>query len=389
MSFSTILAIVLSLCGLGASPVSNQAMLTVASQNKNFIAVDGPNLKARMDAAIRMGRSNSSGPFWTAYTFDVRPGISVDAERNEFNGNITTFSDTNIAIGTSNGVTVETRNLGIFLLHESNSEAITRVEVYNLDRKREYSGYPVYWLGRGDNQESLNFLRGQIQADQASRISEHLVVAIGLHDDPGVAGILKDFVRSSTQQRVRSTAVFWLGQVGGEQQFLSDLARNEQENTEVRKQAAFSIGVGKDKKSIMALEKLYQEVSNRTVKKEIVFAASINETRDESVNFLIKVADNDADRELKKRPSSRLGQKAGQRSLEALGNTVNDSDAETEVQKQAVFAISQRRKDESVPALIKIARTHPKAAIRKQAMFWLGQTDDDRALAFFKEILTK
>ncbi|HEY7545374.1 MAG TPA: HEAT repeat domain-containing protein [Blastocatellia bacterium] len=49
--------------------------------------------------------------------------------------------------------------------------------------------------------------------------------------------------------------------------------------------------------------------------------------------------------------------------------------------------MSQRPKDEAVPLLIKIARTHSKPEVRKQAIFWLGQTGDERALEFFKEIL--
>jgi HEAT repeat protein len=106
-------------------------------------------------------------------------------------------------------------------------------------------------------------------------------------------------------------------------------------------------------------------------------------------NFLIKVAESDGDRELRKQALFWLGQKAGQRSLEVLGNVIDKSDDDTEVQKQAVFAVSQRPKDEAVPLLIKIARTHPKPAVRKQAMFWLGQTGDERALEFFKEVLSK
>jgi HEAT repeat protein len=101
------------------------------------------------------------------------------------------------------------------------------------------------------------------------------------------------------------------------------------------------------------------------------------------------VAESDADRELRKQALFWLGQRAGKRSLEVLGNVVEKSDDDTEVQKQAVFAISQRPKDEAIPLLIKIAKTHPKPAVRKQAMFWLGQTGDERALEFFKEILAK
>jgi HEAT repeat protein len=52
-----------------------------------------------------------------------------------------------------------------------------------------------------------------------------------------------------------------------------------------------------------------------------------------------------------------------------------------------VFALSQLPKDEGVPLLIQQARTNKNAAVRKQAMFWLGQSKDPRALKFFEEIL--
>jgi HEAT repeat protein len=59
------------------------------------------------------------------------------------------------------------------------------------------------------------------------------------------------------------------------------------------------------------------------------------------------------------------------------------------VKKGAVFALSQLPKDEGVPLLIQVARTNANPAVRKQAMFWLGQTKDPRALKFFEEILFK
>ena len=44
-------------------------------------------------------------------------------------------------------------------------------------------------------------------------------------------------------------------------------------------------------------------------------------------------------------------------------------------------------KEEGVPLLINVARNNPNPAVRKQAMFWLGQSKDPRALKFFEEIL--
>ena len=42
-----------------------------------------------------------------------------------------------------------------------------------------------------------------------------------------------------------------------------------------------------------------------------------------------------------------------------------------------------------VPKLIEVAQTNHNREVRKQAMFWLGQSHDPRALAFFEKILTQ
>jgi hypothetical protein len=40
-----------------------------------------------------------------------------------------------------------------------------------------------------------------------------------------------------------------------------------------------------------------------------------------------------------------------------------------------------------VPLLIDTARRNRNPVVRKQAMFWLGQSNDPRALSFFEEVL--
>jgi HEAT repeat protein len=64
-------------------------------------------------------------------------------------------------------------------------------------------------------------------------------------------------------------------------------------------------------------------------------------------------------------------------------------DDEGEVQKAAVFALSQLPADEAVPALIKIARGHPNPEVRKNAIFWLGQSGDERAIDALVEMVKK
>lgn len=369
--------------------------LTVAdnihAQRDNFTPVDGSSLRGKLDNAISRGRAAQS-TFWAGYQFEVRPGVCVDAEFTNERGGKTIVNGTVY----SRGQRVETRNLGVFLQYTAGGNTPDRVELYNLDRHHSFSGHPVYWLGRATNDESLTLLRGLVDANSPNKVAENAVISIAMHDDSRIDGIIEGFARNSPSHKVRHSAIFWLGQMPGSHPYLGEVVRNEQEDTELRKQAAFALGISSDPQAMTSLQSIYGTINNREVKKQVIFAAFVNKDDEEKrrdnvegTNFLIRVAETDSDIELKKQALFWLGQKAGQRSLDVLGKTVDSDDADTEVQKQAVFAISQRPKDEAVPLLIKIAKTHSKAEVRKQAMFWLGQTGDPRALDFFKEVLSK
>ena len=84
-----------------------------------------------------------------------------------------------------------------------------------------------------------------------------------------------------------------------------------------------------------------------------------------------------------------LGQAAGDAATRGLTDLVDDTSVAVEVKESAVFALSQRPRDEGVPALIRIARTHRNPELRRKAIFWLGQSEDPRALALFEELLTE
>lgn len=84
-----------------------------------------------------------------------------------------------------------------------------------------------------------------------------------------------------------------------------------------------------------------------------------------------------------------LGQAAGAAATRGLTDLVDDADVDRDAKEQAVFALSQQPRDAGVPALVRIARSHPDAGVRRKAIFWLGQSDDPRALALFEELLTR
>lgn len=84
-----------------------------------------------------------------------------------------------------------------------------------------------------------------------------------------------------------------------------------------------------------------------------------------------------------------ISQAAGDSATAGLAELADSDKEGDEIRKQAVFALSQRPKEEGVPALIRIAKGSRSAEVRRTALFWLGQSDDPRALALFEEILTR
>jgi HEAT repeat protein len=361
------------------------AAAPVAAQSSSFIPVEGADLRAKLDAASARARSART-PYWSAYSFDVRPGVAVDPNGGEFHGSMNTIGGTTVFVGTSNGMTVETRNLAVFLLREAGTAAITRLEIYNLDRKREYSGYPVYWLGRAANEESLNFLRGIAESTPAPAsltgaglLSQHATLAISLHDDTRVVGMLKSFVKASSNQKVRSTAVHWIGQIGGETQFLADIVRSESEQDDLRRQAAHAIGESRDRAALSTLQSLYEGLSQSTrheVKRGIIHAVSDNENREGAAAFLLKVAKTDADKESRRTAVHALGDHGRDAVIDDLMG-IFASDQTEDVRRAVLHALKEIGTPRARGKILEIARTGNNPDMRRHAIHMLADIEGE------------
>lgn len=360
-------------------------------QTKNFIPVEGANLKARIDGAIAAGKANTvNGRFWVAYQFEVRPGVAVDFEIVDSAGGVYISSNgTSMMFDPKN----ETRELGLFLMYDAARESFIRADIYNLRRTHEYSNYPVYWAGRISNEESLNYLKSIVDspAPQVNRLAERALFAIALHDDARVDGLLTEMVRRPVGEPLRSRAIYWLGntpETPAKNTLFTEIVRNNQESEDARQAAMSALAMSRSAAVLPLLENLFETMPTSDLKRRALTGIGRNDNTDAAATYLIRVADSEKDMELRKSAVASLGRIAGQKSLGALTGTV-DGDADIELQKQAVVAIGRRPKDEAIPILIRTARNHPKMPIRKVAIQMLGQTGDERAVAFFRELLSK
>ncbi|HSL68977.1 MAG TPA: HEAT repeat domain-containing protein, partial [Longimicrobiales bacterium] len=136
------------------------------------------------------------------------------------------------------------------------------------------------------------------------------------------------------------------------------------------------------------LLKLAESGSSR-ISSSAIFAATLADSMQTAQRLLQIARNQDVPRNARRNAVFWLGQEAAEVATAGLREII-DSDDELEVREQAVFALSQRPADESVPALITlIRRDNVDPRIKKKALFWLGQKDDARALALIEEILTR
>jgi len=123
--------------------------------------------------------------------------------------------------------------------------------------------------------------------------------------------------------------------------------------------------------------------------KEAIFPATLADSVVTWPRLLRIARSSAAAQEARKSAVFWLSQQAGDQVTRGISDLVDDDDQDRDVREAAVFALSQRPRDESVPALIRIARTHRDPHIRKTALFWLGQSRDPRAIELFEEILSQ
>jgi HEAT repeat protein len=342
---------------------------------QSFTAVEGADLMSRLEAARTRARSSST-PYWSAYAFDVRPGVAVDPAIREFHGSMNTIGDTSVFVGTTaGGVTIETRSLAVFLLREPANNQITRMEIYNLERKREYSGYPVYWLSRANNEESLNYLRAIAAAAPLDILSERAVLAIALHDDVRVAGMLKSFISTSPNQRIRSSSIYWLGQVGGEQAFLAGMVRNEAEDKKLRRQAAHAIGASRDQTSLATLQNLYETIKDVELHRSIVQAAGNTQPTDAAFAFLLNVSKTETDLESRRIAVRQMGHFEGDRTADELVR-IYQTDTNLDVKRTALRSLSETKSAKAQARLWELARTEPNSELRRTAIRVLADSGE-------------
>jgi len=348
--------------------------------------VEKRNVAGTLAATMADLEKNATSPMWVGYGIAAVAGqrticwgnysdstngwcgkcaLETDGERwrgtKSGNGGVADHKDS--SRGANQGTVKLEGGQRLVVLFRLQDKHLTRVKVASEDCVLDAGGLPFLWLTEVKLAESVAFLSAYVRGGSAEggekyshSINNEALTAIALHDGQEAEGALESFTAPAQPEELRKQAAFWLGVARGEKGFTAlQLMARKDPSTEVRAHVAFALSVSKVPAALEEMIRMAHEDESGHVRGQAIFW---------------------------------LAQKAGKRAVSAIDNAIA-SDPDTDVKKQAVFALSQLPKDEGVPKLIQVAENNRNPEVRKQAMFWLGQSQDPRALNFFEKVLLK
>lgn len=340
-----------------------------AAQLTNAKTIEQQNNAGSLQRQIESIVSAANATEWIAYDVPSNePGAQMccftsiaEGEKHQWRNGSCSLVEPNGGVNINNngdaGARNERRDTFTIFLRTQNHQ-IDRVRMYSTDCSVDAGGLPVHHLSNVNAEESVTYL-GQLinnitRTGRKKDERSHLIAAIAMHRASNSVSTLAGIARGNGDEDLRGHAAFWLGMKGG--------------------------NAGR-----AVLRELVDSAPD-DVQEQAVAGIAQDESR-EAIDMLLDLAKHHEDPSVRKRAIFWLGQKAGEKVSADLKEATNDPDEE--VREMAVFAVSRLPKDEAIPQLINLARTNKSKEVREQAVFWLGQTGDPRALAFIEEIVTK
>ncbi|MFQ5568105.1 MAG: HEAT repeat domain-containing protein [Rhodothermales bacterium] len=257
------------------------------------------------------------------------------------------------------------------------------LDLYATSSSERYKKKIVFVLSQFDDARAADKLKEIALDDPEPQIRKEAIFWLSQRDGAEVISLLEEIAKEEDDVEVQKQVVFAYSQLGREGvPQLIDMARGHR-NAEVRKDAIFWLSQMGGSEALTFFDELIDASDDEEVQKQLVFAFS--QLGQEAVPRLIRIARAHKSREVQKDAIFWLSQQGGAEVLDFFDELI-DASGDEEVQKQLVFAFSQLGR-EAVPRLIRIARTHRSREVQKDALFWLGQEGGAEVLDFFDEFI--
>jgi hypothetical protein len=196
---------------------------------------------------------------------------------------------------------------------------------------------------------------------------------------------LKTLATSSTSPRTDALAAIAVHEGAAALRFLIDTAKTGR-TTGLRKDAIFWMSQTRISESADDLEGFMFRDENPEIRQHAAFALSQSSAKNRD-DALIRQGREDEDPEVRSQAWFWLAQTGASESEEAIEWAITH-DPDDDVRREAVFAMSRLPEERGIDALFTVlGNRQMDREVREQALFWLAQSDSDRAFEYLDRLL--
>jgi HEAT repeat protein len=251
------------------------------------------------------------------------------------------------------------RKKAVFLLSQKRSPEVVDIllKAAREDPSPDVREDAVFWLSNVRDERVVDMLAEMALNNNDPAIQEKAIFSLSNTRSEKASQVLRDIAQRETASKgAREQAIFWLGnrrdtsstaflrglyprltdkdlkekvlfsvanqRASGSGQWLINIAMNERETMELRKQALFWAGNNKAA-TIPEIAALYDRVTDKEMKEQIIFVLSQQSKDSAAIDKLMAIARSDTDREMRSKAIFWLGQSRDPRVLKFLEELIN------------------------------------------------------------------
>ncbi|MES2177072.1 MAG: HEAT repeat domain-containing protein [Gemmatimonadota bacterium] len=197
---------------------------------------------------------------------------------------------------------------------------------------------------------------------------------------------LEDLLMNSDDRGVRQNALFALAQNKSDRarKIMRSFALSDKATVGLRNDAIFHIASGADSQDVAWMKEAYAKIPDQEVRKNLLFHLASRPGPETSKWLVGVVVDPKESMEQRKDALFHLASRKNDSSDEL--NAVYDK-VTVPMKKEILFHIASRHDSPSLDKLIAIAKSDANPELRKDALFYVAQSKDPRALKALEEIV--
>ena len=253
-------------------------------------------------------------------------------------------------------------------------------------------------------------------------LREKAIFIVAESDSPRATDILLEVARTDPHPEVRGQAVFWLSEVDDERAVdaLEQILLESQDN-DLREKALFALSENDSERAGQILRSYAldpgqpEEVREKALfwyaesqsggdvaflrelygrvesesLKEKVLFAASESGDPEAVEWLLEIAAEGGQSIELRKQALFWAGESSDGTGDARLLALYDRTSEPELKDQLLFVYSELDTPDSIDKLFEIARTETDPELQKKALFWLGESDDPRVAQFLEELINQ